>query len=64
MLRVPGEKKRKAAYRPYGKVARRLMIGREEKKGGVPSLWKGGTPPDDIAPACKFMRDLVARFPW
>ena len=26
MLRVPGEKKRKAAYRPYGKVARRLMI--------------------------------------
>ena len=26
MLRVLGEKKRKAAYRPYGKVARRLMI--------------------------------------
>ena len=28
MLRVPGEKKRKAAYRPYGKVARRLMCAR------------------------------------
>lgn len=41
MLRVLGEKKRKAAYRPY----------------------KGGTPPDDIAPACKLMRDLVVRFP-